>query len=75
VVASSCVRIAGPGDAVAGAEPGAIVDRGVGPTDSQRDRLCPTIAAPGEEVRFALDSLLEEAVTSELVSGRPKIPC
>jgi len=29
------------GDAVAGAEPGAIVDRGVGPAGSQRDRLMP----------------------------------
>jgi hypothetical protein len=29
------------GDAVAGAEPGAIVDRGVGPDGSQRDRLMP----------------------------------
>src|SRR5690348_5692147 len=29
---------------------------------------------PGEEVRFALDSPVEEAVTSELVSAGP-IPC
>jgi bifunctional non-homologous end joining protein LigD len=33
------------------------------------------IGALIEEIRFAADSPLEEAVTSELVSGRPKIPC
>jgi hypothetical protein len=29
------------GDTIAGTEPGAIVDRGVGPAGSQRDRLMP----------------------------------